>query len=72
MAATRGSFIVLEGLDRSGKTTQSEKLLEYFRSQGREARIRRFPGNVPGNASLIRGSAFYEHRRSFLFQTEVS
>jgi len=28
----RGMMIVLEGLDRSGKTTQAQKLLGYFQS----------------------------------------
>lgn len=41
----RGALIVLEGLDRSGKTTQSSKLLEYFQKKGQKARIQRFPGN---------------------------
>ncbi|KAI1708388.1 thymidylate kinase domain-containing protein [Ditylenchus destructor] len=40
---TRGALIVLEGIDRSGKTTQSEKLLKYLKQEGRDARIQRFP-----------------------------
>lgn len=41
----RGALIVLEGLDRSGKTTQSAKLLKYLEGNGYKARIQRFPGN---------------------------
>jgi dTMP kinase len=40
----RGLLIVLEGLDRSGKTTQAHLLLEYFKQLGLDARIQRFPG----------------------------
>lgn len=40
----RGALIVLEGLDRSGKTTQSGKLLEYLKENRYKARIQRFPG----------------------------
>lgn len=41
---TRGALIVLEGLDRSGKSTQALRLCEYLKSQGRQARIQCFPG----------------------------
>lgn len=40
----RGAFIVLEGLDRSGKSTQAHKLHEYFNKAGLKSCIRRFPG----------------------------
>lgn len=39
----RGAFIVLEGLDRSGKSTQAHKLHEYFNKAGLKSCIRRFP-----------------------------
>ena len=35
MTATRGKFIVFEGLDGSGKTTQAEKCKQYLESTGR-------------------------------------
>jgi len=41
---SRGLLIVLEGLDRSGKTTQARLLFEHFKSLGIDARIQRFPG----------------------------
>ncbi|KAL3108533.1 hypothetical protein niasHT_015455 [Heterodera trifolii] len=39
----RGALIVLEGLDRSGKSTQAKLLLEHFQRRGESARIQRFP-----------------------------
>ncbi|GMR36658.1 hypothetical protein PMAYCL1PPCAC_06853, partial [Pristionchus mayeri] len=39
----RGAFIVLEGLDRSGKTTQAKKLAEWFTSRGEKVHLMRFP-----------------------------
>lgn len=39
----RGAFILLEGLDRSGKSTQCEKLVEYLKGEGRKAILLRFP-----------------------------
>uniref|UniRef100_A0A183C5M2 dTMP kinase n=1 Tax=Globodera pallida TaxID=36090 RepID=A0A183C5M2_GLOPA len=39
----RGALIVMEGLDRSGKSTQAKLLLEHFQRRGEPARIQRFP-----------------------------
>ncbi|KAL7079517.1 hypothetical protein ACQ4LE_001560 [Meloidogyne hapla] len=39
----RGLLIVLEGLDRSGKTTQARLLFEHFKRLGINARIQCFP-----------------------------
>uniref|UniRef100_A0A7E4W4N0 dTMP kinase n=1 Tax=Panagrellus redivivus TaxID=6233 RepID=A0A7E4W4N0_PANRE len=39
----RGVFIVFEGLDRSGKTTQTEKLTDYLNSIGKKTILQRFP-----------------------------
>src|SRR5579862_7111052 len=41
---TRGAFIVLEGLDRSGKTTQTAKLVQRIQSLGKECKLIKFPG----------------------------
>ncbi|HMS22925.1 MAG TPA: dTMP kinase [Candidatus Levybacteria bacterium] len=38
-----GTYIALEGIDGSGKTTQAEKLAEYYRSQGKEVVTTREP-----------------------------
>jgi dTMP kinase len=40
----RGAFIVIEGLDRSGKTTQTELLTEHLTSTGISIERRKFPG----------------------------
>jgi dTMP kinase len=40
----RGLFIVLEGLDRSGKSTQVQRLLDRFNNDGRRAVLQKFPG----------------------------
>jgi dTMP kinase len=40
----RGALIVLEGLDRSGKTTQARLLEKRFVELGRKVKVMRFPG----------------------------
>ena len=40
----RGAFIVLEGVDRCGKSTQVGKLVERLQAQGFAAEAIRFPG----------------------------
>jgi dTMP kinase len=40
----RGLFIVLEGLDRSGKSTQVDRLLDRLNRDGRRAVLQKFPG----------------------------
>ena len=40
----KGLFIVLEGPDGSGKTTQAAKLADWFRLYGREVVVTREPG----------------------------
>eukprot|EP00435_Cladocopium_sp_Y103_P045004 s339_g12.t2 len=42
-SATRGLFLVFEGLDRSGKSTQSKKLEEYLSKAGRPVKWMCFP-----------------------------
>lgn len=41
---TRGKLIVFEGLDRAGKSTQCEKLVEDLQNDGVKVRHMRFPG----------------------------
>ncbi|MET0155310.1 MAG: dTMP kinase [Rickettsiales bacterium] len=40
-------FIVCDGVDGAGKTTQSKKLFEYFSAQGKKALWTREPGGTP-------------------------
>lgn len=40
---TRGHFIVFEGLDKAGKSTQCAKLVEHLQGQGRRVKHLRFP-----------------------------
>ncbi len=43
-SVARGAFVVLEGLDRSGKTTQVKLLEQRFVELGRKVKVMRFPG----------------------------
>ncbi|SDM16214.1 dTMP kinase [Halarsenatibacter silvermanii] len=47
-----GVFITLEGIEGSGKTTQVEKLGDYFKQKGREVKISREPGATPIGESI--------------------
>jgi dTMP kinase len=39
----KGKFVVIEGSDGSGKSTQFKQLLTYFESQGKEVVVYKFP-----------------------------
>ena len=41
---SRGALIVLEGLDRAGKSTQCEQLCAALDKEGRNTKRIRFPG----------------------------
>jgi len=41
----RGLFIVIEGLDKAGKSTQCERLAENIRKMGNTVQSMRFPGS---------------------------
>ena len=43
----RGALVALEGLDRSGKTTQVKLLEQRFVEAGRKVKVMRFPGVSP-------------------------
>jgi dTMP kinase len=49
--AARGALVVLEGLDRSGKTTQVKLLEQRFVELGRKVKVMRFPGMCMLNTS---------------------
>jgi dTMP kinase len=40
----RGALVVIEGLDRSGKTTQCARLLTRLEREGVRAEMIKFPG----------------------------
>lgn len=42
----KGKFIVLEGPDRCGKSTQAKRLVEYLEAQGKEVLLTREPGGT--------------------------
>lgn len=48
MACKRGALIVLEGMDRAGKTTQCKMLIQALQQSGRAAEAMRFPGEAEG------------------------
>lgn len=55
MAARRGALIVLEGVDRAGKSTQSRKLVAALCAAGHRAELLRFPGGCgAGGAARCR------------------
>lgn len=43
----RGLFVVVEGLDRSGKSTQVKRLVEALQRKGVQVEACRFPGESP-------------------------
>ena len=51
---TRGRFIVLEGIDGAGKTTQALRLEEYIRSTGRQVLRTAEPTGFPTGVALRR------------------
>ena len=52
---TRGAFIVLEGVDRCGKTTQTSLLLKRLVAAGVAASLMRFPDRTTATGKLIDG-----------------
>ena len=49
---SQGLFIVIEGIDGTGKSTQSKRLTEWFRSRGREVVLSREPTDGPWGKKL--------------------
>lgn len=50
---SRGALIVLEGLDRSGKTSQSARLFSYLEERGHPVEAWRFPDRNTGVGQMI-------------------
>ncbi|CAB1412439.1 unnamed protein product [Pleuronectes platessa] len=53
MACKRGALIVLEGVDKAGKTTQCQKLLQALQQSGRPVEMMRFPDRSTTIGQLI-------------------
>jgi dTMP kinase len=53
----RGLFIVIEGIDGTGKSTQANRLGEWFRAQGREVVVSREPTAGPWGKKVRESAA---------------
>lgn len=53
----RGTFIVIEGIDGTGKSTQARQLAEWFLAQGREVVVSREPTDGPWGRKLRESAA---------------
>ena len=62
----RGAFIVIEGLDRSGKSTQVGLLEERLKSEGIPVRLAKFPGKQTAYDSFICSLHVRTHVRPLL------
>ncbi|XP_037326186.2 thymidylate kinase [Pungitius pungitius] len=60
MACARGALIVLEGVDKAGKTTQCTRLVHALQQSGRPAEMMRFPDRSTTIGQLI--SAYLEKK----------
>lgn len=58
--ACRGRFVVLEGGEGSGKSTQAVMLADRLRTAGRSARVTREPGGTPRGAR-VRELLLHDH-----------
>ena len=57
---SRGAFIVFEGIDRSGKSTQATRLVDAMRAAGGDVEHWRFPDNSTAVGKMLR--AYLEQR----------
>ncbi len=53
-APRRGTFITLEGIDGSGKSTQARALADTLRARGHDVVLTREPGGAPGAEAIRR------------------
>jgi dTMP kinase len=61
VSESRGRFIVLEGIDGAGTTTQTERLVAYLRARGRQSVATREPSGGP-IGRLLREILLGQHR----------
>ncbi|KAI9136258.1 thymidylate kinase-domain-containing protein [Paraphysoderma sedebokerense] len=70
----RGAFILFEGVDRCGKTTQASKLVKYLNDAGQKTVIMRFPDRTTPigkmiNSYLCNATDMDDHAIHLLFST---
>ncbi|EXJ94005.1 thymidylate kinase [Capronia coronata CBS 617.96] len=53
ISAPRGLLIVIEGLDRSGKSSQCQQLFNTFQSMGQKVRYTKFPDRTTPTGQMI-------------------
>ncbi|XP_033117893.1 thymidylate kinase-like [Anneissia japonica] len=53
MSVRRGALIILEGVDRSGKSTQCRKLVKTLQEQGEKVHLMRFPDRTTKIGKVI-------------------
>ena len=51
----RGTFIVFEGCDRSGKSTACKRIVDYLNEKNEKAKLMRFPDRTTEVGSAING-----------------
>lgn len=60
----RGAFILFEGVDRCGKTTQANLLVESLKDAGHDACFMRFPGEpFASRRCCCAGGRSHKYRR---------
>jgi len=69
---SRGAMVVLEGLDRSGKSSQCSRLVSFLEGQGISAELWRFPDRTTNvgqmiSAYLTNSSQLDDHTIHLLF-----
>ncbi|WWC99610.1 thymidylate kinase [Kwoniella sp. B9012] len=52
-SSRRGAFIVFEGLDRCGKSTQVARLMDRLEREGQKARLQKFPDRTTAIGKMI-------------------
>ena len=67
---SKGSFITFEGIDGSGKSTQTRKLAEHLQAQGRDVVLTREPGGSEG-AEEIRALVLQGEPDRWSAETEI-
>ena len=62
----RGALVVFEGLDRSGKSTQCQRLCKHLESQGEKVKYMKFPGafNLLAAQGILEGEGSFTLDRS--------